>query len=321
MNLLNDSVMKIDKKQVVLKITTECKKLMNIDFDNKTFPGPQPVAVEKKDFTTLNNNDYMICEKTDGERIVLIFIKINDKPMCFITNRNNEYFFVPLSLKKEVFEGSIFDGELIKNKNGIITYIIHDCMSFNGVSFLQKPHSLRYGAIMDFIVKRYIHKDSDPFQIKTKIFYKYSPELSKTWEHIQDTTENKIDGLIFTPIYQPIKFGRMNELFKWKEPDNNTMDFLVKKNKNITLSYLSKKQSMIIFRSFDPLNTNFKIIDDFLTTNNKESMIIEFKYSLNTKIFTPYRIRSDKTEPNGEVTIKNTMKNIEEAINIKDFIF
>jgi hypothetical protein len=143
MNLLNDSASKIDKKQVIIKISSECKRLMGIDFDNKTFPGPQPVAVEKKDFKMLNDNDYMVCEKSDGERIVLIIIKIDNKPMCFITNRNNEYFFVPLSLKKEVFEGSIFDGELIKNKKGEITYMIHDCMCYNGRNFINKEHYLK----------------------------------------------------------------------------------------------------------------------------------------------------------------------------------
>ena len=60
----------------------------------------------------------MVCEKSDGERAILLLININNKPMCFIINRNNDLYFMDLSFKKEVFEGTIMDGELIKTKNG-----------------------------------------------------------------------------------------------------------------------------------------------------------------------------------------------------------
>jgi hypothetical protein len=96
----------------------------------------------------------MVCEKTDGERAILLLINIDNKPMCFIINRNNELYFMDLSFKKEVFEGSIFDGEIIKTKAGTWNYLIHDCMAYNGTSFLELSHRLRYACIIDFIVKR-----------------------------------------------------------------------------------------------------------------------------------------------------------------------
>ena len=100
------------------------------------------------------------------------------------------------SFKKEVFEGSIFDGEIIQTKGPEFTwnYLIHDCMAYNGTSFLETNHRLRYYCGIDFITKRYNPKETDCFNIKTKLFYKYGPEITKTWELIQKTTENKIDG-------------------------------------------------------------------------------------------------------------------------------
>ena len=38
----------------------------------------------------LKKNTYAVCEKTDGERAILLLINIDNKPMCFIINRNNE---------------------------------------------------------------------------------------------------------------------------------------------------------------------------------------------------------------------------------------
>jgi len=169
---------------------------------------------------------------------------------------------------------------------------------------------------MDFILKRYSNKETDCFNIKTKLFFKYGPEIEKTWEHIKKTTENKIDGLIFTPIDQPIRFGRDYSLFKWKE--EHTMDLLVKKIPDLKSSnslglYGSSRGELYLV---DKIKES--IIKEFIkeTKLPKEGLVIEFKYQDNQ--FIPYRIRTDKTIPNGKITIDNTFINIKENIQIQE---
>ena len=311
----NGSAFKIDNNDLKEKIYIECEKLFKIKLKRDYFPGPQPVAIEIKNIPKLKEN-YMVCEKTDGERGILLLINIDNKPMCFIINRNNELYFMDLSFKKEVFEGSIFDGELIKTKNDTWNYLIHDCMCYNGISFCESSHQLRYACIIDLILKRYINKEKDPFNIKTKLFYNFGPEIYKTWEHIKKTTENKIDGLIFTPINHPIVFGRDYSLFKWKEI--NTMDLFVKsENKKIEL-YYQKKSELVLYNK-NLTKENEKLIINFVInivtpSQFKKGVIIEFKFE--NFLYIPYRLRTDKDKPNGEITIKNTMINIEENITI-----
>jgi len=310
----NSSAFKIDNEQVKEKVYTECERLFDLKLKRNYFPGPQPVAIEVKDIPNLKQG-YMVCEKTDGERAILLLINIDNKPMCFIINRNNELYFMDLSFKKEVFEGSIFDGEIIKTKSGTFNYLIHDCFCYNGISFLKETHNLRYACIIDLIVKRYINKEKNPFNIKTKLFYVYGPELNVTWEHIQKTTENKIDGLIFTKIDHPVVFGRDYSLFKWKE--EHTLDFIVKsENKKISL-YFQKKQEILIYKTLT--KENEKLVKSFLSKENlKQGCVVEFKFE--DFLFVPYRLRTDKNKANGEITIKNTMINIEEAITILNLI-
>ena len=314
----NSKAFKVDSNDLKEKIFLKCDNLFGFSLKRDYFPGPQPVTIEKKNLNQLKN-EYIVCEKSDGERAILLLININNKPMCFMINRNNDFYFLDLSFKKEVYEGSIFDGELIKTKGpeGTWNYLIHDCMVYNGISFVEKSHKLRYGSVIDLITKRYQNKsESDCVNIKTKIFYNFGPGIEKTWEHIQKTTENKIDGLIFTPINGPIKFGRDNTLFKWKE--NHTIDFLVKiVNKKINLYYY--KKVLTIYKSFISKEPNYKTIVDFVDENTDltKGVIIEFKI-INGDYFIPYRIRSDKNKPNGEITVNNTLKNIEESIKIEE---
>ena len=316
----NGTIFKIDNEKLKEKVFKESETILGFTLKRDYFPGPQPVAVMLKDFEKLKK-DYMVCEKSDGERYVMLLLNIDNKPMCFLINRNNDLYFVTLSLKKEVFEGSIFDGEIIKTKNELNWhYLVHDCYAYNGKSFMEISHDLRYASILDFITKRYVPKETDCFNIKTKIFYKYGAELDKTWDHITKTTENNIDGLIFTPINEPVKFGRDNNLLKWKEPGSHTIDFFVKKvGKKINL-YGTRKGTNYIFKSLVESDQSYKNIVSFEDTDLKSGTIIEFNYNLKEDIFKPYRLRLDKHNPNGEITINNTLKNIEESILIDHFV-
>jgi hypothetical protein len=166
---MSSSVNRTNNKQLIERIISRCSKLTGLELNIATFPGPQPVAIEKRHFDILNKNEYVVCEKTDGERKILIILYINEKPMCFIVDRNKDYHFIELSFKKELFEGCIFDCELITGTKPSL--VIHDCFAYNGVNFTDKPHSMRYYSVLDFIGKRYQYKESDPFKIKTKTFY------------------------------------------------------------------------------------------------------------------------------------------------------
>jgi len=333
------SAFKVNNAALKEKVFKECESILGMSLIRDYFPGPQPVTVMMKDLDILKKEEYMVCEKSDGERHVMLLLNIDNKPMCFLINRNNDLYFLTLSLKKEVFEGSIFDGEVIQTKNsnggqswnastglsdvpsleGSWNYLIHDCYSYNGSSFMKMSHNLRYAAVLDFIMKRYVPKENDCFNIKTKIFYKYGKELDKTWDHISKTTENNIDGLIFTPVNEPVKFGRDQLLLKWKT--EHTIDFFVKKvGKKINL-YGTRKGTNYIFKSLVESDQSYKNILSLDDIDLKEGTIIEFNYDLKEDIFTPYRIRLDKNLPNGEITITNTLKNIEESINIKTLCF
>jgi hypothetical protein len=44
---------KINDQSVILKIFNECDSLLGLKLNRNNFPGPQPVAIEKKDIELL----------------------------------------------------------------------------------------------------------------------------------------------------------------------------------------------------------------------------------------------------------------------------
>ena len=79
------------------------------------FPGPQPISIERKHFPILKGGEYVVCEKTDGERHMLVALMYEGKKKCLLVNRSFRMFEVPINLKKSAYEGTILDGELYEN--------------------------------------------------------------------------------------------------------------------------------------------------------------------------------------------------------------
>ena len=79
------------------------------------FPGPQPISIEYKHFPILKGAEYLVCEKTDGERYMMVALMFEGKKKCVFVNRSFNMFEVPINLKKSAYEGTILDGELYED--------------------------------------------------------------------------------------------------------------------------------------------------------------------------------------------------------------
>jgi hypothetical protein len=66
-------------------------------------------------------------------------------------------------------------------------------------------------------------------------------------------------------------------------------------------------------------NIKIALIKKFVESEPlKKGVIIEYTYNMDNDTFIPYRLRTDKDKPNGEITVTNTLKNIQESIKIEE---
>lgn len=199
-------------------------------------------------------DNYTVTDKADGDR-KLLFVAKNERIYLIDTNMNVQ--FTGAMTQSQKYSGTLMDGEHIKfNKDGkyINLYAVFDIYYVNGKDIRDKPFYLkkkssghRYNYIVDTLKKlsqlSIVNNEPSPIRIEPKKFrVGTKPDLifNECLEILEENSEYKTDGLIFTPcdlgvgadiIGQPPitpKKAAWKHSFKWKPPIHNTIDFLVK---------------------------------------------------------------------------------------------
>ena len=283
------------------------------------FPGPQPISIEHRHFPVLKGAEYLVCEKTDGERYMMVACMFEGKKKCVFVNRAFNMFEVPINLKKSVYDGTILDGELYED-----TLMVYDAVWVNGESVWNLNLMKRLEAARS-IMKSIIYMKSDQYRLKCKTFHQMR-EFGKFMDAYLPTVQQKIDGLVFTPVNEPVRIGTHETMFKWKPQEKNTVDFLMKREPSRETPgfkpgtpawrlYVQEK-GKLFFESELPFN---RMEDEPWF---EDGAIVECKYVTweEPMWWKPLKRRTDKNYPNNRRTFYRTIVNIKENIQMKEFL-
>ena len=297
-----------------------------VEFIHKTwgskdyFPGPQPVSIEYRHFPILKGGQYVVCEKTDGERHMMVALMFEGKKKCLFVNRAFNMFEVSLNLKKDVYDGTILDGELYEN-----TLMIYDAVLVCGKTVWNENLLDRLGYAKFGVLEPIIYMKMDKYRLQMKEFHHMKDFKDFMDEHLPNVKQ-EVDGLVFTPINDPIRIGTHETMFKWKPQEKNTVDFLMKREPSretpgcvpgipVWRLYVQEK-GKLVFESEIPHNR----LDDkswFEDGAIVECMYVTWEEPLWWK---PLKRRYDKTHPNNRRTFYRTIVNIKENIKMKEFL-
>jgi mRNA guanylyltransferase len=126
-----------------------------LDKKNTSFPGAQPVSFARRHIEELAQQDYYVCEKSDGMRY-LLYLTEGDKgeEIHYLIDRKNDYWYIPdahltLHLPQEnniegFHVGTLIDGELVLDKvpgeaDLVPRFLVFDCLVLDGKSLMDRP--------------------------------------------------------------------------------------------------------------------------------------------------------------------------------------
>lgn len=273
------------------------------------FPGSQPVSIERRHFNILCSQPYVVCEKTDGVRCMLLVFMFEGRKICVCLNRALDMFLCPLNFRKSVYDGNgtILEGELYNND----TFMIYDALIVNGkgVGHLDFLDRLKH---IEELMKLLTVLKYDPITLKIKTFHLLT-DFKTFMEDYLPTVTQDMDGLVFTPVNTWVKTGTHETMFKWKPRDKNTIDFQMKWVKDKWKLYVQEKGKLIFESHLPP-----EQVPEWV----EEDAIVECQYMFQDEPmwWKPIKRRSDKTFPNSRRTFYRTLVNIREDIKMEEFL-
>lgn len=318
-----------------LKLIDHRISIGKINVNNNYFIGPKVVSlnlsnirdnelIKLKNINTIRKG-YCVTEKTDGERC-LIFID-NDGKVYII---NDRLYIKYTGIVNKLHSNCILDGEHVtKTKHGLnINHVlIFDIYFKDGKDIRKLPfknsenkkgESGRIDLAKDIFEKSMPPKD---FNFKIKNFKygsidKYSTKIFEVSEEIwnlvnQNNYPYNVDGLIYTPLLpltdmiddrnrSDLFYSRRtwNKLLKWKPSIDNTIDFLVKiekdNNNQDKISYtldngqIRKYKTLILYTGFNSNNSRVPNPGNLIYKN--QSIYKEIREEYKAMEFQPYGV-------------------------------
>jgi hypothetical protein len=268
------------------------------------FPGPQPVSIERRHFPLLTRDPYVVCEKTDGERHMLVCVEVEKARRAVLVNRALEMRVVPLTLPPTAYKGTILDGEVYGG-----TMLVYDALFVDGAPVGQLFFLDRLEKIEN-LLKRMIVMKFDMFKLRLKTFHVVE-DMDAFIDDYLPSVQEDVDGLVFTPVNEPMRIGTHETMFKWKPQRKNTVDFALQRDcvrKGVWRLYVQDK-GQLVYES-ETLQE-----EDYF----EEGAIVECEYVPEAEAWRAIKRRLDKTYPNNRRTFYATLRNIRENIQMEEF--
>ena len=261
--------------------------------DPTRFPGPQPVSIERRHFPLLKRQPYLVCEKTDGVRHLLAS---TEDGLVVMVNRA----FSIDTVKVRIPRDTLLDGELVTSKTGKKLFMVYDAVRIKGEDLRDQPLDARLKKARA-VAKGIIKTAQAPFELRVKTMWPLGDQIPDL-----NSFEYETDGIVLTPMNEPIRMGTHETMFKWKPHERITVDFEIKNGREL---FVQDRGDLFKEATLHVRNER---------TDLPNGTIVECGYG-DLGWFVE-KIRTDKTHANNRRTYFRTCVNLREAIQITELV-
>ena len=297
---------------------------------NIVFPGAQPVSLDRDTIKYFESKPYRVSWKADGTRYLMMILSASN---TYLFDRKLTVFHVP----QVAFPGrtsphvkdTVVDGELVfddEQGTKVPRFLMYDIVTLDGQDVGKFGHVDRHAIIERELLRPRdemertgrLDKRKEPFRIRIKPFWDIERTKERVLEQVIPVLNHPNDGLIFSPANEGYQMFTNPDLLKWKPPELNSIDFLLKIVKENRLGELPTRVGELYVVGQDVRVGTIKLTKELKTLHNK---IIEC--TVKDQQWSFMRVREDKDKANSYSTYESVWKSLQQPVTkeiLLDFI-
>ncbi|GAA5969909.1 hypothetical protein JCM11641_008081 [Rhodosporidiobolus odoratus] len=317
------------------------------------FPGSQPVSFDLESLSLLEKEDFWVCEKSDGVRVLVLIVATGFGQEVYLIDRKdaiyqNYYLTFP---HQDGFEynhsNTVLDGEFVIDVDPetgahIPRLLVFDLLVLDSENLMQKPLLKRYGRLKEFVIKPYEKYQKtlppdivaqQPFEVILK-----KQELSYGIEAVFRQHVPKLlhgnDGLIFTSAEAPYTPGTDPKILKWKPPSENSIDFILqlkfpaKPDDDREPDFTAKPVFMLLMSHghegnhyYDTMQVDDETWEEWKRSKEQyDDRVVEVVWDKTRETWKLLRFRDDKFEGNYKTVVASIIKSIQHGVEAEQLV-
>lgn len=194
----NKKSLQIISQQIKDDIKSEIDKIGSFNLNSKYY-----TFLNKKNVNNLKESDFLVSLSTFGKKFILFITTYNKMKYCiFINKKNDTMTITQLKFNDYIFNGTLFDGELVKNSNNKWIFLINDIAYYKGNSVITSSFKDRCNIIKNILENEYNNDDditNQTFFISQKQYFEYT-NIKDMVEVYMNKLNYKCSGIYFKSV-------------------------------------------------------------------------------------------------------------------------
>lgn len=318
--------------------------------EHRRFPGSQPISFASSHLARLEQEDFWVCEKSDGIRVLMFIYLAGEGHDVFLIDRKNVYryqqqgfFFPHYEDKTRPMRDCVLDGELVLDNDPthgqVLRFLVFDALVIDEQNIMDKTLTSRYGRLEQWFFKPYkvMIKEfpqmasSAPFQLILKpMQLAYSLEM--VLAHVPKL-QHGTDGLIYTAVNSKYIPQTDESILKWKPPHENSVDFKLELRfpelRNTGQPDFTQMPMFLLYiweggRKYSFYDTLTVMEDEWEAMKKSkiqyDDRVIEARWDLKRHAWRMMRMRDDKPDGNHRDVVEKVVQTILDPVGESDLV-
>lgn len=257
-------------------------------------PCAAPTSLLRSHLPTVQNG-YVVTEKSDGVRYLFVFARLKKLHFACLVDRALCMFQVEVRAPTILFEGSVFDCELVQGTQGP-KLLVFDLLHLRGNSLRKHAFTRRYAKMSQFVGEH-------------KLTCVQFPVVPKSFVPLTDISLIDVgalghasDGFILQPTEGQVVWGRDKRCFKWKYHPSIDVWF---DGASLTCLEGAMPESSDWVLDGSPEPGLWECEATVARANDRRRVTLK-----------PLRLRTDKRDANSQDTIEGVVREIEDSVQL-----